>query len=133
MRSPQDAQQRAAPSLEDLRARAREMIPNLRGRAQETEERRRISERTAQSFRDAGFFRVLQPSRYGGFEMDYGTHMRLAIEIGQGCASSAWVLAVLASHSWILGMFPPKAQDEIWPAEPGALVATSFLPIEPKV
>ena len=133
MRSPQDAQQRAAPSLEDLRARAREMIPNLRGRAQETEERRRIGERTAQSFRDAGFFRVLQPSRYGGFEMDYGTHMRLAIEIGQGCASSAWVLAVLASHSWILGMFPPKAQDEIWAAEPDALIATSFLPIEPKV
>jgi 3-hydroxy-9,10-secoandrosta-1,3,5(10)-triene-9,17-dione monooxygenase len=88
---------------------------------------------TAAAFRDAGFFRVLQPSRYGGFEMDYGTHMRLAAVIGQGCASSAWVLAVIASHSWILGMFPPQAQDEIWAKEPGALTATSFLPIEPKV
>ncbi len=133
MRSPQDAEQRAAPSPEDLLGRAREMIPELRGRARETEERRRIGERTAQSFRDAGFFRVLQPSRYGGFEMDYGTHLRLAAAIGQGCASSAWVLAVLASHSWILGMFPPEAQDEIWAREPEALIATSFLPIEPKV
>ena len=133
MRSPQDAQQRAAPSLEDLLARAREMIPELRGRARETEERRRIGERTAQAFRDAGFFRVLQPSRYGGFEMDYGTHTHLAMTIGQGCASSAWVLGVLASHSWIAGMFPSDAQDEIWAKEPDALIATSFLPIEPKV
>jgi 3-hydroxy-9,10-secoandrosta-1,3,5(10)-triene-9,17-dione monooxygenase len=133
MRSPQDAQQRAAPSLEDLLSRAREMIPELRACARETEERRRIGERTAQSFRDAGFFRVLQPSRYGGFEMDYGTHTRLALEIGRGCASSAWVLSVIASHAWIFGMFPPEAQDEIWAKEPDALIATSFLPIDPKV
>jgi 3-hydroxy-9,10-secoandrosta-1,3,5(10)-triene-9,17-dione monooxygenase len=133
MRSQQDAQQRAAPSLEDLLGRAKEMIPELRARARETEERRRIGERTAQSFRDAGFFRVLQPSRYGGFEMDYGAHTRLAVTIAQGCASSAWVLSVLASHAWILGMFPPETQDEIWAGETGALIATSFLPIEPKV
>jgi 3-hydroxy-9,10-secoandrosta-1,3,5(10)-triene-9,17-dione monooxygenase len=133
MRSPQDAPQRAAPSLEDLLARAREMIPELRGRARENEERRRVGERTAQSFRDAGFLRVLQPSRFGGFEMDYGAHTRLAMAIGQGCASSAWVLAVLASHSWILGMFPPEAQDEIWAGETDALIATSFLAIDPKV
>jgi 3-hydroxy-9,10-secoandrosta-1,3,5(10)-triene-9,17-dione monooxygenase len=123
----------AAPTAEDLLARARTMIPDLRRRARETEERRRIVDETAQAFRDAGFFRVLQPSRYGGFELDYGTHTRLAIEIGQGCASSAWVLAVIASHAWILGMFPPEAQDEIWARERDALIATSFLPIEPKV
>jgi 3-hydroxy-9,10-secoandrosta-1,3,5(10)-triene-9,17-dione monooxygenase len=29
-------------------------------------------------------------------------------------------------------MFPLEAQDEIWAAEPGALIATSFLPVEPK-
>jgi 3-hydroxy-9,10-secoandrosta-1,3,5(10)-triene-9,17-dione monooxygenase len=123
----------AAPTAEDLLARARAIIPDLRRRARETEERRRILDETAEAFREAGFFRVLQPSRHGGFEMDYGTHTRLAIEIGRGCASSAWVLAVIASHSWIAGMFPPEAQDEIWAKEPEALIATSFLPNEPKV
>jgi 3-hydroxy-9,10-secoandrosta-1,3,5(10)-triene-9,17-dione monooxygenase len=122
----------AAPTAEDLLVRARAMIPDLRRRARQTEERRRILDETAEAFRDAGFFRVLQPSRYGGFEMDYGAHARIAMALGQGCASSAWVLSVLASHSWIGGMFPPEAQDDIWAAEPGALIATSFLPIEPK-
>jgi alkylation response protein AidB-like acyl-CoA dehydrogenase len=123
----------ATPSAEHLVARAREMVPDLRARAQRTEDLRRISEDTARAFADAGFFRVLQPSRYGGLEMDYGTHTRLAIEIARGCASSAWVLSVVASHSWLLGMFPPEAQDEVWAKEPGTLLATSFLPVDPKV
>jgi 3-hydroxy-9,10-secoandrosta-1,3,5(10)-triene-9,17-dione monooxygenase len=123
----------AAPTAEDLLGRARAMIPDLRRRARQTEERRRILDETAEAFRNAGFFRVLQPSRYGGFEMDYGTHMRLAVEIARGCASSAWVLSVIASHSWLLGTFPAQAQDEVWSKDPEALVATSFLAVDPKV
>lgn len=122
----------ATRSAEQLVALARKMVPDMRARAQKTEERRRIAEETARSFGEAGFFRVLQPSRYGGLEMDYGTHMRLAMEIGRGCASSAWVLSVIASHAWLLGMFPSKAQDEVWREDPEALVATSFLAIDPK-
>ena len=124
---------RAAPSADRLVALAREMVPDVRERAQHTEERRRIADDTARSFAEAGFFRVLQPSRYGGFEMDYGTHTRLAVEIGRGCASSAWVLSVIASHSWLLGMFPAEAQDEVWSTDPEVLVATSFLAVDPKV
>ncbi|HET7766387.1 MAG TPA: acyl-CoA dehydrogenase family protein [Burkholderiales bacterium] len=122
----------ATPSAEHLVALAREMAPDLLARARQTEERRRIADDTARAFADAGFFRVLQPSRYGGLEMDYGTHTRLAVEIGRGCASSAWVLSVIASHSWLLGMFPPEAQDEVWAKDPEALVATSFLGVDPK-
>lgn len=123
----------AAPTAEDLLARAHAMIPDLRRRARQTEERRRILDETAEAFRDAGFFRVLQPSRYGGFELDYGTHTRIAMALAQGCASSAWVMSILASHSWIAGMFPSEAQDEIWAKDPGALIATSFLAVEPKI
>jgi 3-hydroxy-9,10-secoandrosta-1,3,5(10)-triene-9,17-dione monooxygenase len=122
----------ATRSAEQLVALAREMVPDLRARAPHTEERRRIGEETARAFAEAGFFRVLQPSRYGGLELDYGTHTRLAIEIARGCASSAWVLSVIASHSWLLGMFPAEAQDEVWAKEPGTLVATSFLAVDPK-
>ncbi|HKW38389.1 MAG TPA: acyl-CoA dehydrogenase family protein, partial [Burkholderiales bacterium] len=122
----------ATPSADRLVALAREMAPDLRARAKETEELRRIGGDTARAFSDAGFFRVLQPSRHGGFEMDYGTHTRLAAEIGRACASSAWVLSVIASHSWLLGMFPAEAQDEVWAEDRGALIATSFLAIDAK-
>jgi 3-hydroxy-9,10-secoandrosta-1,3,5(10)-triene-9,17-dione monooxygenase len=121
------------PSIEELVGRARTLVPRLRERAAEAEALRRLPEATLRDFVDAGFFRVLQPRRYGGYELDYGTHMRLAIEAGRGCASSAWVLSVIASHPWILGMFPSAAQEEVWGKDEGALIATSFLPIAPKV
>ncbi|HEV8016476.1 MAG TPA: acyl-CoA dehydrogenase family protein [Stellaceae bacterium] len=116
------------PSADELVARAAAMVPTLRQRAAATEAQRRIGKDSAQEFRAAGFFRVLQPKRFGGYEVPFGTHMRIAAELGRGCASSAWVASVIAVHSWIVGMFPAEAQDEVWGDDHGALVATSFLP-----
>lgn len=116
------------PTADELVERARAMVPALRQRAAATEAARRVGEDSAQEFRDAGFFRVLQPQRHGGYELPFGTHMRIAAELGRGCASSAWVASVVAVDAWIVGMFPAEAQEEVWGADNGALVATSFLP-----
>jgi alkylation response protein AidB-like acyl-CoA dehydrogenase len=118
----------AIPGVDELVARARAMVPTLRQRAGATEAARRVSKEAGQQFLDAGFFRVLQPKRFGGYEAPFGTHMRIAAELGRGCASSAWVASVIAVHSWIVGMFPLEAQEEVWGNNSAALVATSFLP-----
>lgn len=113
-----------------LLALAGDMAPAIAERAAHCEALRRLPEETDRAFRDAGFYRVLQPARFGGMELDYGVQTDLAAEIGRGCASSAWVLSILASHGWILGMFPASAQEELWARTPDATVATSFLPRE---
>lgn len=113
--------------------RAHELAPVVASRAAEAEALRRIPDATDRDFREAGFFRCMQPSRYGGLEARYGLHTILAMEIARGCASSGWVLSVTACHSWILGMFPLRAQDEIWLENPQATVASSFLAIQPDV
>lgn len=118
---------------ESLLTEARAMIPALRARAAEAERLRRIPDETDRAFRQAGFYRVLQPARYGGFEARYGLHTELAAEIGRGCASSAWALCVTACHSWIFGMFPAQAQNEVWGADPEAAIASSFLGVNPEV
>jgi len=123
----------APPSLEELIARARDLVPGLRKRAAETETQRRVGADTARAFAEAGFFRVMQPQRFGGYELPFGTHTRIAAELGRGCASSAWVMSVIAVHSWIVGMFPLEAQEEVWGTDDAALVATSFLPAGAKV
>ncbi|HZE46486.1 MAG TPA: acyl-CoA dehydrogenase family protein [Xanthobacteraceae bacterium] len=112
---------------------ARALAPMLRERAGIAEEIRRIPDETHAVFRDAGFYRVLQPARYGGLEARYGLHTMLAAEIARGCASSAWALSVTACHAWILGMFPRLAQDEFWSHDPARAVASSFLPVGPKL
>lgn len=131
--SPWNAGEDERPSADSLLQAARDLVPILRARARATEARRRLLDETVRDFSDAGFFRVLQPALFRGYEMDYGFHMRLAMEVGRGCASSAWVLGVIASHAWILGMFSPQAQEEVWGEDPEALIATSFLPQDPDV
>src|SRR5438132_1516384 len=96
----------ATPNLtrDDLIARARDMIPALRARAAEAEGLRRLPDATNDAFQASGLYRLYQPRRYGGYEMDFQLQVDVAAEIGRGCGSSAWVQSILASHSWVHGM-----------------------------
>jgi alkylation response protein AidB-like acyl-CoA dehydrogenase len=111
-----------------LLARARALAPVLNERALSAERLRRLPDETHADFVAAGFYRTLQPARFGGMELDYGIQTLIARELAKGCASSAWVCAILACHSWVAGMYPVEAQEEIWSDDPEALVSTSFLP-----
>jgi alkylation response protein AidB-like acyl-CoA dehydrogenase len=114
-----------------LIAKARALAPVLRERAAQAERLRRLPDETHAEFRAAGFYRVLQPSRYGGLEGRYGLHTMLGAEAARGCASSGWALSITACHSWIFGMFPREAQDEFWEPDPERTVASSFLAVQP--
>src|SRR5436309_3543247 len=114
-------------TLDDMVARARELGPRLRERAEQTEQLRHLPSETVDEFRRAGLFKLFQPARYGGYELDYGlTQVRLAGELGPACGSSTWTLLVTACHSWIVGMFRPEVQDAVWGDDPDVLVASSF-------
>jgi alkylation response protein AidB-like acyl-CoA dehydrogenase len=114
--------------IDGLVARARDMGQALRERAAETEKNRTLSEATIREFQDAGFFKIMQPARYGGYELDYGpVQLELGEELGRWCGSSSWVALVLACHSWMIGMFPKQTQDEIWGTSPDALIASSIV------
>ena len=52
-------------------ARARALIPQLRDRAARTEELRRLPPETERDLHEAGLFRIVQPKRVGGSELDY--------------------------------------------------------------
>jgi len=114
-------------SVEDMLARAEALVPHLRDRAHETELQRQVPETTMQEFLDAGLFRVLQPKRWGGYELPYGrTQTTLCSVLGTACGSSAWVQCVVACHAWCLAMFPPEAQDAVWGRDPDTLIASAF-------
>ncbi len=113
--------------------KAQALIPVLKERAQKAERDRCMPKETDFDFREAGFYRALQPARYGGLELDYGAQTMFARELGKACASSAWVGGILACHGWMAGMLPDEAQAEIWGDNPDVSVSTSFLPIGVKV
>src|SRR3954469_7351833 len=108
-------------------ARAKALIPRLRDRASKTEELRRLPLETVLELHESGLFRILQPKRVGGAELDYVALVDCADVIGQADASVAWNFANLASHHWMLGMFHKRAQDLVWNKDVNALIASSFI------
>ena len=108
-------------------ARARALIPALRDRASRTEELRRLPPETERDLHDTGLFRILQPKRVGGSELDYVALVDCADALGQADSSVAWNFANLASHQWMLGMFDPRAQAAVWDNDVNALIASSFI------
>lgn len=112
----------------ELVARARALKPTLAARAPQADELRRVPDETIADFRAAGFFRMLQPARWGGLEVDPRTFFDVQMTVASACPSSAWVLGVVAVHSWQLGLFPLQAQEDVWGADRGVLVSSSYAP-----
>jgi len=116
-----------------LIARARDMIPTVRERAERAEKLRRLPPETHQDFIDAGFYKVLQPTRYGGYGLDYGVNCEISTEIARGCASSGWIASITTCHAWILGMMEVEAQERVWGNDEGQLIASCFFVAEHKL
>jgi len=114
-------------SREELIANAADLVPVLRERATKTEELRRIPDETIAELRDAGLWRILRPECYGGYITDFGAMVDVSIELGRGCASTAWVYINLISHNWMLPFWPQQASDEIWGENPDALIGSTLL------
>ncbi|HEY7293577.1 MAG TPA: oxidoreductase [Dehalococcoidia bacterium] len=95
-------------------ARAAALRPLLRAQQAACEAAGRILTETNQAFVDAGFYRILQPRRFGGYEFDLPVFAEVMIEVTRGCPSSGWVLAFTAGHTHVLAKFPERAQIEAY-------------------
>ncbi len=116
------------PTRAELVARAQAMLPALRARADQCEAGNKVPDATIADFQAAGFFKILQPARFGGYEMDVETFYDVQMKVAEGCMSSAWVLGVVAVHNWQLALFAPEAQDDVWAQDPATLISSSYMP-----
>lgn len=117
-----------APSIDQLNSAARELLPYLREQAQATEQARRVSERTTALFREAGFFKLMQPARYGGYEYGFTAFIDIVSELARACTSSGWGCSLGAVHQWLIATFPAQAQEDVWGQNPEAIACVSYAP-----
>lgn len=109
--------------------RAIEMIPFLQEQATNAEADRKIPEATIAKMQEAGLFRVLQPKRWGGFEMDPQVFFKVQMALAEGCMSTAWIYGVIAVHNWQIALFDLQAQEDIWKNDTSILIASSYMPV----
>ena len=112
-----------------IRDRAREMVPGLRARTKQTAELGHLPDATIAEMQEAGFFRIMQPARYGGFELDPHDFFDVQMILAEGCMSTAWVLGVVAIHNWQLGLFDDQAQQDVWADDDSTLISSSYMPV----
>ena len=100
---------------DELIRRAIALRPKLIAAQAETEERTYYSEEMHQELLDSGFYRLYIPRRYGGYEFDATTYMRVVIELARGCVSTAWCAGLAAAHALqIASWWEEPAQAEIF-------------------
>src|SRR5258705_1998583 len=118
----------AAPEPADIIARARALIPTLVARSREGRQRRRIPDETIADMQRAGLFRVLQPKRWGGYEMDLHTFYDVELALGEGDMSTAWIYGVCGVHPWFMALLDDRAAQEVWGRDTSTLICSSLMP-----
>ena len=104
----------AVETPQDLLARAEALRPALIERQEETERLACYPEATHRDFLDAGFYRLLTPRRFGGFELDFASYLKVMIEVARGCPSTGWSLCLPNGHTLLLAsLYPEEAQTAL--------------------
>lgn len=118
----------APTALSDLKSRAAALEPVLAARAAETEALRRLPDQTIADLREAGLHRICQPARFGGAEAPLDEACEIVATLARGCSSTGWVAGVYTDHQILIGMFDPRAADDVWGDNPDGLVSAGFTP-----
>ncbi|PWR22213.1 acyl-CoA dehydrogenase family protein [Zavarzinia compransoris] len=115
------------PSEDEIRARARALVPFLRERAEAAQAARRLPVETVAAMQEAGLFRVLQPKRWGGYEMHPNVYYDVLMTLGEGDMSAAWCYGVIGCHPWQLALFDDRAARDVWGDDPSVLVSSTYM------
>ena len=101
-------------TAQEMIRRAEGLRPLLRARQEETELSGNISADTNAQLIKAGFYRVLQPRLFGGYEFDLPTYVRVMMAVSRGCPETGWVLSLTSGHVFQLAGFPIAGQAEAY-------------------
>ena len=88
------------------------------------EENRRLHDDVIGALADAGVFRLRTPARYGGYEADTATLIDVAAELARGDGAAAWTASVYWIPTWMAGLFPAEAQDEVFTSADSRICGT---------
>src|ERR1700710_2864924 len=88
----------------------RDLLPTLRERAEEAERLRVVPEASIKDLESAGFFRLLKPKRFDGFEADPVDFYSAVRDIASACGSTGWVFRIVCPDPSAGGPFARRAR-----------------------
>ena len=117
-----------ATDTDELLERAAALRPVLERNAAKGEEDRRIAGESIDALVEAGLFKITVPRRFGGHEVDIRTKLEVSAAVAEGDGATGWVLALINVCHWLVGLYRDQAQQDIFGADPDALVCGVLAP-----
>ncbi|WP_278264850.1 3-hydroxy-9,10-secoandrosta-1,3,5(10)-triene-9,17-dione monooxygenase oxygenase subunit [Nocardia sp. AG03] len=114
---------------QEVTERVEALLPTLRERAQEAEDLRRIPEESMKALQETGFFRLLQPTQWGGHAADPVVFYDTVRRIASACGSTGWVAGIIGVHNWHLALFDQQAQQDVWGEDTDVRISSSYAPM----
>jgi len=100
---------------ERLLARAAALRPQLHAEQEASDQRGYYSDDVHEALLEGGFYRILQPRRFGGYEFPLETYIRVVMELSHGHPAGGWCFTLAASHGLVLAAhWPERAQIELF-------------------
>ncbi|MCK6188134.1 p-hydroxyphenylacetate 3-hydroxylase oxygenase component [Pseudomonas sp. EYE_354] len=112
------------PLLEDLKF----ILPTIAANAGVAEQDRKVPAENIALLKSIGMHRVFQPKVFGGMELSLPQFADCIALLAGACASTAWAMSLLCTHSHQLALFSAQLQQEVWGADPNATASSSIAP-----
>lgn len=97
--------------------------------SREFEQERRLTTGITQQFAKAGFFHMLVPREYGGFEVHPKTFVQVLKLIASGDGSAGWNVMIGATTGLLAASLPENFASEIYGSAPGVLTVGVTAPL----
>jgi 3-hydroxy-9,10-secoandrosta-1,3,5(10)-triene-9,17-dione monooxygenase len=99
----------------DAVAAARELRPRLIEEQADTERRTFHSPEMHETFLSLGYYHMLRPKTFGGYEYTIPEFMAVIRELARGCMSTAWCLCLASGHNLqVASWWPEHVQAEVF-------------------
>jgi len=112
------------PLLEDLKF----ILPTIAANAFVAEQDRKVPAENIALLKSIGMHRVFQPKVFGGMELSLPQFADCIALLAGACASTAWAMSLLCTHSHQLALFSAQLQQEVWGTDPDATASSSIAP-----
>lgn len=104
------------------------IVARLAATSASSEVLRKVDGDAIAAMREAGLARLLTPKRFGGYELPPSAHIRTCTIAAHGCSAAAWVHMVCGAHTFVLGRYPERCQQEVFGDTPDVLIPGTLAP-----
>jgi 3-hydroxy-9,10-secoandrosta-1,3,5(10)-triene-9,17-dione monooxygenase len=119
---------RSGRSSQSVLDSVRALLPVVAASAAEVDRRGAVDPQVIGLLHDAGYFSLLQPPAFGGLDAEPDVYLTATRELSSACMSTGWLAGWLGVNNWGLSVRDARVLQEIWGADPRALLCSSYSP-----